>query len=260
MKNLFTALLLTASLGGAVTTAQAQSSIQFAPRLGLNVSTVSSSGTPSGFNQENKSIVGLQVGGTFSVGISDNFSFQPSLLYSQKGMETTGSQTDRSNVPFTTTVKATTTTKLNYFELPLNFVYTVGGAEGFQVFAGPYVAVGVGGSGSYKVNLNSNDPSYAPFNGDYPGSLKVEFGDQQNDNSNNNNNNSTSPTLTVTARRFDAGLNAGVGYRMGPFQGQLGYGLGLANFEPKDSDGNDTGSKSYHRVLQLSVNYFLGGK
>ena len=47
---------------------------------------------------------------------------------------------------------------------------------------------------------------------------------------------------------------------MGPFQAQLGYGLGLINSVPKDSDGNDTGSKSYHRVLQLSANYFLGGK
>lgn len=44
------------------------------------------------------------------------------------------------------------------------------------------------------------------------------------------------------------------------FAPRLGYGLGLVNFVPTDSDGTDTGSKSYHRVLQFSTNYFLGGK
>ena len=45
MKNLLPALFLTASLGGAATTAQAQSAIEFAPRLSLNLSTVSNSST-----------------------------------------------------------------------------------------------------------------------------------------------------------------------------------------------------------------------
>ena len=261
MENLFTTLLLTASLGGAATTAQAQTSIQFGPRLGLNLSNVSNSGTPSGFNQSTKAIVGLQVGGTLSVGINDNFSFQPSLLFTQKGAEFSGSDTDRTNLPYTTSITATATPKLNYLELPLNFVYTLGDTDGFQLFAGPYVAAGVGGNGSFKVDIKSDDPDVMAFGavGSYPGTLKVEFADKQNDNANNSNN-PGALSATVTVRRFDAGLNAGVGYRVGPFQAQLGYGLGLVNFVPKDSDGTDTGSKSYHRVIQLSANYFLGGK
>ena len=261
MKNLFTALLLTASLGGAATSARAQSAIQFGPRLGVNLSTVSNSGTPTGYNENTKSIVGLQVGGTLSVGISPNFSFQPSLLFTQKGAEFTGSDTDRSNAPYVTSFTATATPKLNYLELPLNFVYTPKGVEGFQLFAGPYVAAGVGGNGSFKVDIKSDDPSVQAFGatGSFPGTLKVEFADKQSDNANNNNNTGTL-NATATVRRFDAGLNAGVGYRVGPFQAQLGYGLGLVNFVPKDTDGNDTGSKSYHRVVQLSANYFWGGK
>jgi hypothetical protein len=146
----------------------------------------------------------------------------------------------------------------------LNVVYTLGGAEGFQLFAGPYVAAGVGGRGSYSVKFDSTDPDLAFFSGTYPGSLTVEYGDNQNDNASLNNPNSTptstSPKIIVTTRRFDFGLNAGVGYRMGPFQAQLGYGLGLANFQPNDSEGNETDSKSRHRVFQLSANYFFGGK
>ena len=258
-EKLLPALFLTASLGGAATTAQAQSTIEFAPRLGLNLSTVLNSGTPSGFNEETKSIAGLQVGGTLSVGIGHNLSFQPSLLFSQKGAEFRASNTDRNNPPYVTSFAATATPKLNYLELPLNFVYTVGGTEGIQFFAGPYVAAGVSGSGSFKVDIKSDDPDVIAFGavGSYPGTLTVEYANRQNDNANNPNNPNS---LNLTVRRFDAGLNAGMGYRVGPFQAQLGYGLGMVNFVPKDSNGNDTGSKSYHRVLQLSANYFLGGK
>ncbi|UOQ97713.1 PorT family protein [Hymenobacter sp. 5317J-9] len=262
MKNIFTACVLTAALAGATTSARAQAAIEFGPRLGLNVSTVKESGVPAGqFSQETKSIVGVQVGATLNVGINDNFSFQPSLLFSQKGAEFVGSFDFADNPPYKTSIKVTATPKINYLELPLNFVYTFGGHDGFQVFAGPYAALGVSGSGSAKGTIETNDPDLiaAGATGSFPASLKVEFGDKQNDNANNN---STSNTLsaTVTVRRFDAGLNAGVGYRVGPFQAQLGYGLGLVNFVPKDTDGNDTGSKSYNRVLQLSANYFFGGK
>jgi len=119
----------------------------------------------------------------------------------------------------------------------------------------------VGGGGSFKGELVSNDPNYSPFAGTYPGSLKVEFAAQQDPNANNPSNpNSGALSYTFTARRFDAGFNGGFGYRFGPFQAQLGYGFGLVNFVPKDANGNDTGSKGYNRAFQLSANYFLGGK
>ena len=50
--------------------------------------------------------------------------------------------------------------------------HTWGGAEGFLVSAGPYVAGGVGGSGSLKVDIQSDDPNAVPVGavGTYPGS------------------------------------------------------------------------------------------
>ncbi|MBF9221996.1 outer membrane beta-barrel protein [Hymenobacter ruricola] len=264
MKNFFSALFLTAGLAGAAGTAQAQSSVEFGPRLGLNVSTVKESGAPdSGFNEQIKSITGVQVGATLNVGINENFSFQPSLIYSSKGAEYTGS-TDfpGSNPSYHTAINVSATPKVGYLELPLNFVYTFGGHDGFQVFAGPYAALGVSGSGSASAKIDTNDPDLLALGvtGSIPIKLKVEFGDKQNDNANNNPGTSGTPTATLTVRSFDAGLNAGVGYRFGPFQAQLGYGLGLVNFAPNDPDGNDTGAKSYNRVVQLSANYFFGGK
>ena len=259
MKHTSLTLLLAAGLLSSA--AQAQSTFEFGPRLGLNYSTMTSSGVPGPFAQETKYVTGVQVGATLNLGFSEKVAFQPSLLFSQKGAQLIGTFTDNSSPPYKTTVKVTATPTLSYLELPLNVVYTAGGTEGFQLFGGPYVAAGVGGSGTGTIDVTSTDPDVLRGGGvgSYPATLVVEYGDQQNPNTNNT---SSAGNLsgTITVRRFDAGLNAGIGYRVGPFQAQLGYGLGLVNFVPKDTNGQDTGSKGYHRAFQLSANYFLGGK
>ncbi|MDB5271035.1 MAG: PorT family protein [Hymenobacter sp.] len=257
MKHFFLPTL--AVLAMASSAAQAQTTVTFGPRLGVNLSKFSYSGTPQQFDDV-KSMAGVQVGATANISFG-NLAFQPSLVFSQKGAElkSTGRAVS-DGFPFTYTVTASP--KLNYIELPLNFVYTTGGDHGFQVFAGPYVALGVGGGGSYNVAFTSTDPDLAFFNGDYPGSLKVEYGTKQNDNAaaQTSNNTNSAPPLVLTFHRLDAGLNGGVGYRVGPFQAQLGYGLGLVNFVPNDPNGQDTGSKGYNRSFQLAANYFFGSK
>jgi hypothetical protein len=244
----------------AASASQAQTTISFGPRLGANLTTFSYSGNSTGLDATNHQL-GVQVGGTLNLGFG-KVAFQPSLLFSQKGAELKGS--DQVTLGSgTTSLSATIKPRLNYLELPLNVVYTTGGDHGFQVFAGPYVALGVGGGGSYKVSLNSDDPIITTQipNGEYPGSLNVEYGDRQNDNSSAGSGSAFgAPSVTFTARRFDAGLNAGVGYRVGPVQAQLGYGLGVVNFVPNDSDGADTGSKAYHRGFQLAATYFFAAK
>jgi hypothetical protein len=257
MKHLVSAL----ATGALVLTAfasQAQTTISFGPRLGANLSTFSYSGNTTGL-AETSSRFGVQVGGTLNVSFG-NFAFQPSLLFTQKGAKLTGAQAEVGG-GYITNVSASLTPRLHYLELPLNMVYTAGGDHGFQLFAGPYVALGVGGSGEYRVTLDSNDPLYADYNGSYPGSLTVEYGDRQNDNSAAGNGSGLgAPSLILTVRRFDAGLNGGIGYRLGPVQAQLGYNLGLVNFVPKDSNGDDTGTKAYHRGFQLAATYFLPSK
>ncbi|AWM32716.1 hypothetical protein [Hymenobacter nivis] len=65
----------------------------------------------------------------------------------------------------------------------------------------------------------------------------------------------------ANSRRFDAGVNFGVGYRQGPLQVQLGYGLGLRN----SHQGNGTvfyghnfnADAAYNRVAQLTGTYFF---
>jgi hypothetical protein len=270
MNNLFTATLLTAGLVTLDLGAQAQSTVTFGPRLGLNVSTFSYKygEIPEELSNEASYVTGVQVGGTANISFG-KLAFQPSLLFSQKGAELKFSAEDKSNAPYTTTVTYTAKPKLNYLEIPLNLVYNVNGEDGgFQVFAGPYVAFGVGGDGSSRLAIDSDDPSLVALGAvtSIPIGLDIEYGERQNPNEdlegsvNGGSPTSSSPKVIATFRRLDAGLNAGVGYRMGPYQLQLGYGLGLVNFSPKDPDGNDTGGEIYNRSFQVSANYFFGAK
>lgn len=246
MKNQFTAFFLTAALAGAATTVQAQSAFSIGPRLGINMATVSASGDNAA-EANPKNLFGPQVGLTADVNFDGNFSFQPSLLFSQKGFKTEESGTETFN-GITMTYSGKSTTHINYLELPLNVVFTTGGTEGFQVFAGPYLALGVGGKSEYSYTVKDNQ---GLFNTSDSGSYPVKFTNQEPSNSNGD---------YFSVRQFDAGLNGGLGYRQGPFQVQVAYGLGLSNLVPRNSDGSESGDKARNRVLQLSANYFFGSK
>jgi len=50
------------------------------------------------------------------------------------------------------------------------------------------------------------------------------------------------------------GANVGLGYKAGPVQAQLGYGLGLTNILPKEGRYDN---KQYSRVLHLSLAYLF---
>ncbi|RZK86666.1 MAG: PorT family protein [Hymenobacter sp.] len=233
-------------LGGlSVATVQAQTRISIGPRLGGNLAT----GT----------FLGVQVGIAASIG-SGHWAVQPALVFTQKGLR----QKVTINYSFGTLSAQENDQidcRVHYLELPINVVYSLGqDGNGFQLFAGPYVAVGVGGQANYSLELTTNDPNYP---GDsYNGSQQFAFGDTFVEPDPN----STNPVaLDARARRFDAGINAGVGYRRGPVQVQLGYGLGLLNVQPdypanyQSNPGgyqpsNDTG---YLRTLQLTATYYF---
>ena len=152
-------------------------------------------------------------------------------------------------------------TRPNYLEIPINLVYTSKGDHGFQLFGGPYLAFGVGGQSvvetSYYGLLNTG-AYYAGYS--YYRSFMSYVDEYPGDNSTGLL--QTTPyylqnTDAYLARRFDAGLNAGVGYRRGPLQVQLGYGMGLLNQQPgKGFTLSEGPTPYYHRVAQLTATYF----
>jgi len=253
MKQLPT-LPLAATLLMSAATAQAQTTFRLGLRGGLNraLTTVdptsnSTGNYPSSYSTDKSALLAWQAGvvGEIRVG---KFTFQPALLFAQKGNHFRTS-TYSSGVAGFSTLEATGTTRTNWLELPLNFVYTLHGDHGLQVFAGPYVALAVGGrqrgtathysswgiGGGYYTTDFDNRSHYGPGTGN---------------------------------QRLDAGLNIGIGYRQGPLQVQLGYGLGLLNGYKTSTELLPLGNRDYGRQLsseiarnrgaQLTGTYFFG--
>lgn len=251
----FSFLLL---LGGlAATTAQAQTRISFGPRLGGNLMSATAAAidqsvlTGVDYSYTKSALLGGQVGLSASIG-SGHWEVQPALILTQKGLRQKLAATYSFGI-LTIQENDQIDTRAHYLELPINVVYCLGqDGNGFQLFAGPYVAIGVGGRASYSLALTTNDPSMP---GDsYNGSQQVAFGNtfvEPDPNSNG-------PGIEARLRRFDAGLNAGVGYRRGPVQVQLGYGLGLLNVQPDyPASYQVENTKAYLRTVQLAATYYF---
>ncbi|MCB2407264.1 porin family protein [Hymenobacter lucidus] len=224
-KNLQRGLLAAALVVAGATSAQAQ--ITFGPRVGLNVANVATD-LPGSIEIDTKTIFAPQIGLTLNAQFG-NLSVQPSLLFSQKGYKIEEDEDDYS-------YKATA--RLSYAEIPVNLVYTTGGTEGFQVFAGPYAGFGIGGKAKFEEDDNGQKSS---------GEDKIKFASKEGD-----------ADKTEYYRALDFGLNAGVGYKAGALQAQLGYGLGLSNLVPNDEDDKDPEYKLKNRVFHLSISYFFG--
>ena len=234
------ALLLSAA------TASAQTTFHLGLRGGLNraLTTVDPAGTASGsypfsYATDKSALYAWQAGVAGEVRVG-NLAFQPALLFSQKGEKL---HTDFSASGFVGNAReeTTSTNRYNWLELPLNFVYTPHGDHGLQLFAGPYLALALGGRRRGTAYYSAPSIWRAPQDIDEA----IAYG------SNTNN------------RRLDAGISFGVGYRQGPVQVQLGYGLGLRNLHQSagevyyDYGRNFQADAARNRVAQLTGTYFF---
>lgn len=216
---------------------RAQAQVTVGPRIGLNLADISFKLDDTDDDDlKTKLLAAPQAGLTLNAAFG-NLALQPSLLFSQKGAKVT---VDESSPGFSNVT--TTTARLNYLELPVNLVYTTGGTEGFQVFAGPYVGVGFGGKIKQKYTVSQAGVTVSDSE-----TYKAKFASKEKDESD-----------TYYFNQPDLGVNGGVGYKAGPFQVQAGYSLGLNNMAPKYSDGGKPKDKSHNRVIQFSLSYFFG--
>jgi hypothetical protein len=243
-------LLLASALLLNTATASAQTTFRLGARGGLNraLTTVNPASNASGISvydrtADKAAIYTWQAGLVLEAALG-KFAIQPALLFSQKGEEF------QTNLLFNGTASGvsamtTSTNRYNWLELPLNFVYTLHGDHGLQLFAGPYVAMAVGGHQNGTSYFSSPYARYAPSEFD----KQITYGPDTNN------------------RRFDVGVNFGLGYRQGPVQVQASFGLGFANLrrEVPDFDPgfslftmyNFYNDAAYNRVAQLTGTYFL---
>ena len=237
----FYPLLLTALLSAA--SVAAQPTFRLGLRGGLNraTSTIAPASTsPSSqyyYSASKSAIYAWQAGAVLEVTFH-RFSLQPTLVFSQKG-EQFDATTSISGIAGVSGTVISAVNRYNWLELPVNVVYAL---HGFQVFAGPYVALGVGGR--QHGTISDFSPYYTRLMPQYV-DKKVAYDSDSNN------------------RRLDAGINVGIGYRKGPLQVQLGYGLGLRNLHQNNpyqlyNHGYDFNQDAaYNRVVQLTGTYFF---
>lgn len=228
----------------------AKAQIEFGIKAGANFSNISQDFKDSDWETDTKIKPAFHFGVTADVPFSDNFSFQPGLLYSSKGynidlgafMEDLFGEALPEEVSFDGYARA----PFNYLEIPLNFAFKT---NGFEIFAGPYVAMGLSGKEKYDITV-----SYMGVSESEKDEMKIK------------------PVFGVVKEGYlseeegafsalDYGINAGIGYRFGPVLFQGGYSLGLGNMTPayegsSDSDRDDF--KITNRVITLSASFFFG--
>ena len=232
MKHLFLSALLLAA--GA---AHAQATFNVGPVVGGNLATIQRS-----VNVEDE--VGYHfdwLAGAQAAVSWHKVALQPALLFSQKGFRTTDTfdYRDANNLPVAGTVTYHSNVQLGYLTLPVNVVYApLGTKAGPQVFAGPYASV------LLAARDRHTDLANAPAFGTATNQLAIA---EQLD------------AGTYGYRRFDAGLQGGIGYHYAAFQLQASYSLGLRTTTPQYSYlGSPVTTASVHnRCFQLSLAYLF---
>lgn len=199
MNKLLTTSLLAGSCLLLATAAQAQLTVSIGPKVGETLAKMRVDG--DGHTDYRYGFAG----GTQAYLGWGRFALQPALLFAQKGYKFSeqvlySSTVGGSYVP----VDLLTRVRLNYLTLPLNFTFAPEGtATGPQFFAGPYVSLLLGGS--YEQELSGIQSTSEP----------VHVTDN------------LEPISSYSARRVDAGFQAGLGFRADHLVLQIDYSIGL---------------------------------
>jgi hypothetical protein len=212
-------LILSAPLAIAQNAENAKTS--FAILGGINLQNLNGKNI-SGDKLENDLILGYHAGFNVQIPIAPAFYFQPGLLFSTKGAKNTSSI-------------STSTTKLSYIELPLNFVYKGQLGNGFIMLGfGPYIAYGIGG----KVTTEA---------GGVEVDTDVKF---------QNTVALTDPLLTTYFKGLDAGGNIFAGYETaGGLFLQLNTQFGMLNLRPENEWISDDKSVIKNTGFGVSLGY-----
>jgi hypothetical protein len=244
MKHLFPLVVGGLLLTG---TAQAQATFSVGPRVGFNATTAHFPGD----NEETSSSsrAGFEAGLTGNLQVG-HFAFQPSVLFSQKGYKAAGPAL---SLGVYGSARYEETVRLNYLTVPLNLVFTLReDGKGLQAFAGPYVGMLLGGKYTRRTYYPDSPVYPTPIvrlpESEYSRSVKA--GSTYSDYDNR------------YTQRFDAGLQAGVGYRFGGLLVQANYSLGLRNLASAYKSSYDgkvyEDAAYYNRSWQVSLSYLVG--
>lgn len=231
----FSFILSVALLG--VSAAQAQTVLSVGPRIGFNASTAH-------YSYKRTYTTKYQLGGSAGVlaeARRGHLALQVAALYQQKGFRLDDEYESGSSYS-----RQKDTYRLNYVTLPIQLVYTQHeDGQGMQVVAGGYVGMLLNGRVQYDDYFRDRVNGVMAFRGE--STIKPVS------------------TIDVTSRgaysqRFDAGVQAGIGYRYNNLLVQAEYSLGLRDLRPRYRDINGSrffSASYYNRTVQLSASYLF---
>ena len=210
----------------------AKAQITYGVKVGLNLANVTTSGTLS--SDIDKSIrLGYNIGGLVNYSLSDNFLIQSGILLSSKGYKV-----KYANKVSTATINSTGYYSPIYIEIPINALYKrdMGGFK-LQLFAGPYIGIGIAGKVSTDYEVTGTLPAgYAtPVN--YSETIKYGNDDSED-----------------MQKRIDLGFNVGLGIEYHKFVYSVQYGMGLTNL----SISTHNSSTVRNSVIGISIGYLFG--
>lgn len=177
----------------------------FGIRAGLNLSNLRGDFKDAVDGSDVKMKAGFHVGVIYDWGISESFYIQPGLYYNMKGVKAE----DKEESSYKSTYN------LSYLEVPVLASYRIALSDRakWQINAGPYFAVGVGGKLKYEGDGEEEKMDAfgkTEYNEDGEGEDKGDL------------------------KRFDFGLSFGIGVSINQFYVGLKYDLGLSNIGEKD--------------------------
>lgn len=131
-----------------------------------------------------------------------------------------------------------------YLQLPVNLVVNIPLQSSTKLFAyaGPYVAMGVGGKSKVESKfgiIETSSSSSIKFNNDDPTTSAQEG------------------AAYDRLKRFDAGANFGAGLQLSGFILKANYGLGLTKINSTQTNNSDD-QKNKYRTLSVSIGIPLG--
>lgn len=248
MKSPLASLLFALSLWGIASPAQAQVKFTIGPRVGYHLATAHFTNDRF-FKTSYRS--GLEAGVTADLR-AGHFALQPTVVYAQQGYQLTFVIPGD---PVFEALHYRDNTRLDYVSFPLNLAYSQqADGQGWQVFAGPYVSVLLGGRYTSSIafdygNTGTPGPAYES-NGKVASERNYDPADH----------------ATAHTKGVDAGLQGGVGYQHQRVLLQATYSVGLRNVQYKNFAAHVGFGTSgevipyYNRSFQLSLAYLFGPK
>ena len=202
------------------------------PQLKAGINLANISVTDDGAVSDANMLTSFQLGVVTDIPVASIFYLQPGLLFSGKGAKVeSGTQG--------TLGYYKATANPYYLEVPVNVLVKLplSKESSFNVSAGPYLGVGIAGRRRLETSFGSTQKDI-DFSNDDPTTINSEEG-----------------AGFGIMRRFDYGINTGLGIEGKSLVLSAQYGLGLAKLQSGTNNNADNNNK--HRVLSFTIGFKL---